>query len=263
MGKPRPRSVRFVLILFAFSFFRAFAFSTGSPNDQHPTPNALAQRLDAVSRRHLGTPYRLDPLGEGTAGTVDRDPLYTWRCADCVTFVEQSLAEALAAKPADVPDVLRRIRYRGGIVSFETRNHYMVADWLPNNRWGVTDITVSVGGSACRVTEKRIDRAALMRQRGGDPAKVRPAERLRITYVPRAALLARLGLIPNASLLLLITARPGIDVSHVGLIFARGNARIFRHASELRGRVIEEPLAAYLARAPGSVVGAKVCGFRG
>src|SRR5438067_7878378 len=94
------------------------------PATPHRAPAGLAARLEAVSRRHLGTPYRLDPLGEGPGGAVDRDPLYTWRCADCVTFVEECLAEALAPAAAGVPDMLRRIRYRDGRVAFESRNHY-------------------------------------------------------------------------------------------------------------------------------------------
>src|SRR5262249_48748614 len=132
-----------------------------------------------------------------------------------------------------------------------------------NNRWCVAEITAAVGGSDCGTMEKVIDRQALMRQRGGDASRVRPAERLRTAYVPRAALPAHLGALPNGSLLLMMTSRPGIFVSHVGFVFVRNGERRFRHASELRGRVIEEPLAAHLQRAQRTVVGAKVCAMHG
>jgi hypothetical protein len=34
---------------------------------------------------------------------------------------------------------------------------------------------------------------------------------------------------------------------------------MFRHASQRRGRVVDEPLAEYLRRAPARIVGVKVC----
>jgi N-acetylmuramoyl-L-alanine amidase-like len=223
------------------------------------TPAPLAVRLEAVSRRHLGTRYRLDPLGEGPQGTVDQDPLWTWDAVDCVTYVEQCLAEALAPQAKAGQDLLRRIRYRDGVVSFETRNHYMLADWLPHNRALVEDVTGRVGGSACRQIEKSIDRAALLRARGGDPRAGGAPERLSVRYLPRAAVAAHLGRIPDGSLLILVSSRPGIDAAHVGFVFARGPDRIFRHASQRRGRVFEEPLTRFLAGAPQHMIGIKVC----
>src|SRR5207248_10807220 len=131
-------------------------------------------------------------------------------------------------------DLLRRIRYRGGVVAFEARNHFMVADWLPHNRAFVEDITARVGGSACRQIEKTIDRAALLRARGGDPRAGGAPQRLAVRYLPRAAVAAHLDRIPDGSLLILVTARPGSDAAHVGFVFARGRERIFRHASQRR-----------------------------
>jgi D-alanyl-D-alanine carboxypeptidase/D-alanyl-D-alanine-endopeptidase (penicillin-binding protein 4) len=215
--------------------------------------------LEAVSRRHLGTRYRLDPLGEGPGGSVDRDPLSTWEAVDCVTYVEQCLAEALAPAGQPAADLLRRIRYHDGVVSFETRNHYMLADWLPHNHAIVEEITGRVGGSACRRIEKTIDRAALLRARGGDPRAGGAPEHLVVRYLPRGAVAAHLGSIPDGSLLILVSSRPGIDAAHVGFVFARGRDRIFRHASQRRGRVIDEPLLQFLATAPRQMIGIEVC----
>lgn len=225
------------------------------------TDPALAARLAAVSKKHLGTTYRLDPLGEGPQGRVDRDPLKSWKAADCVTFVEQCLAEAIAPTPGDVDDVLRRIRYRDGKVAFESRNHYTVADWLPNNRWFVRDVTAQVGGSDCKSMTKIIDRAALFKQRGGDPALGGAPERLSSPYLPRALVPRHIASIPDASLLILVTGRPGIFASHVGFVFVGNGERIFRHASQRHGRVVDEPLLSFLRTAPRSVVGVKVCVF--
>src|SRR5262245_6777808 len=130
--------------------------AVGAARSEQASRPSLAQRLDRVSAARLGTLYQADPLGEGPGGTVDRDPLMTWSGVDCVTYVEQCLAEALVRPGEDAAALLQRIRYRNGVVSFETRNHFMLADWLPNNRWFAADVTARVGGSDCRTIQKTI-----------------------------------------------------------------------------------------------------------
>ncbi len=227
------------------------------------TPRPLAARLELVSRRRLGVRFKMDPLGEGPEGTVDRDPLKSWSAVDCFTFMEQCLAEALAPAAGPADDLLRRIRYRDGVVSFETRNHDTVADWLPANEWCAADITSLVGGAACRTMAKTVDRAAVFRRRGGDPAAGGPPHRLATRYIPRDVLPRLQGAVPSGSMLVFVQDRPGTFAMHCALVFARGDgSRFIRHASQFRGRVLEEPLAAYLARASKRVVGAMVIAFR-
>ena len=146
---------------------------------------SLADRIVAISARYRGTPYRRDPLGEGPAGAVDRDPLICTTGVDCQTYVEQVLAAAIAPRPADVLAWLTRIRYRDGVVGFGTRNHYMVSDWLPHNRWLIHDRTDEVGGKSTRPMEKRIDRAAFFRAHGApELGHGIPPERSRTTVHP-------------------------------------------------------------------------------
>ncbi|MCX5790345.1 MAG: DUF1460 domain-containing protein [Elusimicrobia bacterium] len=53
----------------------------------HAAHPALADRIDAVSERFLGVPYKLGPMGEGDGGDFERKPLYSFRELDCTTFV--------------------------------------------------------------------------------------------------------------------------------------------------------------------------------
>jgi hypothetical protein len=227
------------------------------------TPAALAARLEAASRRHLGAKYCLDPLGEGPGGTIDRDPLSSWAGVDCLTYVEQCLAEALAPDAGAVAATLQRIRYRGGEVRFEARNHETVADWLPNNRWCARDITRAVGGDACRVMTKTWDRAAFFRRRGGAPAAGGAPQTLKTDYLPRESLPALTSRIPTGSMAIFVQSRPGIFAAHVGFLFTGSDGvRRLRHASQRRGRVVEEPLVTFLAHAGREVVGLKIVAFQ-
>lgn len=224
-------------------------------------PADLTRRIVAISARYRGTPYRRDPLGEGPTGRVDRDPLICTTGVDCQTYVEQVLAEALANRSEAVLPWLTRIRYRNGIVGFGTRNHYMVADWLPHNGWLIRDRTGEIAGGRARRMVKVIDRAAFFRAHGApELGRGIPPEREQTLYLPRAAISAVAARIPQGAVLIWVQNRPGIIAAHCGFAIrdARG-ALLFRHASELRGRVLDEPLLAYARRAPARIVGLKVC----
>ncbi len=51
------------------------------------------ERLDAISRSHLGARYLLDCLGEGTG--IDPDPPFALTTVDCQTLLEQLMADAV------------------------------------------------------------------------------------------------------------------------------------------------------------------------
>lgn len=238
----------------------ATAAPTGPPPPATPPP--IAARLAQVSRAYLGTPYRLDPLGEGPAGTVDRDPLFDRGHVDCMTFVEQVLAEATAPRPADLPDRLRRIRYQDGVVGFRTRNHFTVTDWLPHNDWLVQDVTEALGHGRTREMVKVIDHAAFFRGHHCDPqGAIR--ERTVTRYIPREALPALVDAVPSGTLAIMVQQKPGIIAAHCGWLLRQpGQPLMLRHASSLRGRVVDEPLLTYLRRQPRQIVGLKLCVVR-
>jgi hypothetical protein len=222
---------------------------------------ALGRHIDQVSASYLGSPYARDPLGEGPGARPDPDPLFRRDRVDCVTFVEQVLAEAMARASQDHLALLTRLRYRGGVVGFATRNHYMVSDWLRHNRWCVADVTSIVGEGGTRQMAKIIDRAAFFRRRGAPEEAARaPVERSVTSYVPRAGIATALDRFPDVALLIWVQDRPGIIAAHCGFAIRREDGVLFfRHASERRGRVLEEPLLAYLRAAPRRIVGVKVC----
>lgn len=110
------------------------------------------QRIAQASAALLGKPYRVDPLGEGESGTLDRDPVWRDDAFDCLTFVETTIALARSADEREAAASLQRLRYRDGVVSFGTRNHFPEADWLPNNMASgqVRDISADVAAELRR-----------------------------------------------------------------------------------------------------------------
>ena len=208
------------------------------------TRATVAEKIAAYSELALGTPYASDSLGEGSGGACDRDPLMDLSRADCVTFCEQMLALAVSNNYEQAFRTLQRIRYRGGVISFATRNHFVMADWLPNNGWLLKDITADIGGRLCREMTKTIDRKGFAASRGCAEAADRPEpQRMSVRYIPARHLPAAAARLKGSEILVLITAGEGIFASHLGFIIRSGDGTtLFRHASSIHKRVEDEPL---------------------
>ena len=107
-------------------------------------------RVEYISGKFLGTAYKLDGFGEGEKGDYDQDPLYRFDAFDCTTLVETITALALSSNFEDFKNTLDRIRYKDGLVSYVTRNHFPSLDWIPNNvdAGFYEDITAAVAQEA-------------------------------------------------------------------------------------------------------------------
>jgi hypothetical protein len=236
------------------------------PALQESAGASLYRRVEAASRRYMGTPYRLFPLGEGSAKLGSPKPLVDERHVDCMTYVEQALAHALASRPSEVAPLLQRIRYRDGHIRFGARNHYLLADWLPNNSWLVKDDTRRVGGKEARTVEKVLDRGLPAREgnlpqwreslpaRGGRTAET-------VTYIPSSSVPGCMSRFPEAAIVAFVSPRKSMDASHVGFVFRR-NGWTLRHASSTRGKVIDEPFLDYVKRRGRGILGVAVLDVR-
>src|SRR3954471_24413100 len=98
--------------------------------EAHKLP--FSARIDALSSLFLGVPYTDLPLGDGEAGP-EPGPLFRTDGVDCQTHVETVLAMANARSLDQAKTVLTDIRYADGKPSFQTRNHFTEAQWLPAN----------------------------------------------------------------------------------------------------------------------------------
>ena len=188
-------------------------------------------RLERVSRSLLGRPYRSAPLGGGP-GVPEK--LVAGRDAfDCVTYVEMVLAAAFTRGEGDFRRRLCRLRYAGGRVSWEARNHYMV-DWLRNARRSGLVREVALGPGS--VTRRR-----LLDVVPGLVPRTRTIRAFPKRLVARAAPKLRTG-----DLICFASTRAHLDVFHCGLIVQDGGRLLLRHASKSRERVVEQGLFEFL-----------------
>ena len=197
-------------------------------------PN-VSERIDFISRKLLGIRYQADTLIGGPKHPekfVVRDDAF-----DCVTFCEVVLAAAIARDMAGFETSLRRIRYDHGNVQYDQRNHYF-ADWCKRNI--ENGICRSVAIEPSIVIDKTL---TWHREFGKHPVS--------IVAIAKETLLESAKLLAPGDIIGFTSQRAGLDYYHTGLVaFGKTGELLLRNASQSRGRVVEDKMAAFVSVNP-------------
>jgi hypothetical protein len=187
-------------------------------------------RMEKVSEYFLGRPY--------ITGLLDSETGEERFCKrfdgfDCVTYVETVLAAALSRGPDQFAEILRKIRYRNGNVTWLDRNHYMTLWVKRNQRQGFVHLLRFNTGTVHK------DRVLSVLQ-GYPPVKVK-FECLQKKFISRNH-----NRIHSGDIILFGSTRIHLDVFHVGLLVRKGEEIFLRHAARSRGKVVEQTLGSFL-----------------
>ena len=191
----------------------------------------ISQRIDFISSALLGLKYQAHTL----IGGPNRPEVLVVRedAFDCVTYCETVLAAALVKDVAAFQAALRRIRYDRGQVAWDRRNHYF-AEWGKRN----------VENGICRRVPMEpavdIDKTVSWYPNLG-------RRQVSMRAIPRATLMANRRLLTSGDIIGFVSQRPSLDFYHTGFVVLKGGAVMLRHASQSRGRVIEETMDTFIA----------------
>jgi hypothetical protein len=195
----------------------------------------VSERIAFISGKLLGTRYRGDTL----IGSPKRPEQFVVRddAFDCVTFCEVVLAAALARDPAEFETELRRIRYEGGEVSYNKRNHYF-ADWYKRNIENGICRPVAIEPSV------RYEKTLTWhREFGKHPVS--------ITAIDKSTMLDKKALLAPGDIIGFTSRRAGLDYYHTGLIaFAKNGDLLLRSAALSKGRALDQKMTAFIAGNP-------------
>ncbi len=170
---------------------------------------STGSRIDVLSRQFLGLPYQINPL-IGSAATPE---VFTASLEgfDCVTYIETIHALSRSSSVDEFVEWLRKIRYQGGQVAWERRNHYMT-----------------------------------VKQRTLDSVPGLPQARARFQCVPKTSI-RKLGKhLQTGDLIFFASTRKHLDIFHCGILVRDGDRLLIRHASRSRGNVVEQELNEFL-----------------
>ena len=211
----------------------------------------LPDRMKAISQPWVGEAgYLLGALGE--ASGIDPQPVTRYDVFDCLTFVEEVMALAMAADPARAHEVRMALRYRDGAPwTYENRRHFMLAEWIPGTvaeGW-TEDITASIPGAEPRTKTVTDTTWSGWSQRKGFPLTDErlPTGTLDFHVLPLDVAEQDMDAIPDGALVFTVRQlRPQVPiaVTHVG-IKVPADRPTLRHASRLGKKGVKDSSLAW------------------
>ena len=223
------------------------------------TAKTGTETITDIGRQFLGSPYAPHTLDI----YANEQLVVNFRSFDCTTYLETVLALSLAGN--DVANrqnqavleqtfrkYLTKLRYRDGQISgYGSRLHYF-SDWLRDNeRQGLIrevtseltgSMTVSKPLSYMTTTTKKFPQLrnpALYRQMTQIETSL---SKQAFSFIPGNRIAEVEAQLQDGDIIMLMAARPGLDMRHVGLAVRQPNGRIhLLHASSEAGKVTITP----------------------
>jgi len=220
---------------------------------------SVGELILKIGNDFKGTPY----VGNTLDRTLEEDLVVNLRELDCTTFVENCLAIARTIKSGKTTfesftNELEKIRYRNGQLNgYVSRLHYF-SEWITNNaeKGIVEDMSSKIGGVKRPVVlnfmSTHPDSYPQIKANQAMIKEIRQIE-LKVSagsffYIQKEKIALHEKDIHDGDIVALVTKIPGMDVSHVGILFKK-EGRVFLLHAPLSGGQVETtkvPLADYL-----------------
>ena len=207
-------------------------------------------RIVSISSHFIDTPYAANTL---IGGPQEPEQLVINLAGfDCFTLLDVVEALRRSSVAEDLPEQLKKVRYRDATVAYEKRRHFF-SDWVADETAAISDVTAEVGLGRAKHVLKQLNRKS-----DGAPWLPEIAVTAReIYYIPARDIDTEVVAALNSGDYVGIYSHlAGLDVSHTGLIVKSAGKVMLRHVSFRNGveRVVDENLLDYLQHTPGLVV---------
>ncbi|MFO0753089.1 MAG: DUF1460 domain-containing protein [Thermodesulfovibrionales bacterium] len=212
--------------------------------------SGAGRRIAFLSGSFLGAAYReatLSPPGAAAEElTINLEEM------DCFTFIDSVEAMRLSSSFQEFARTLERVRYRAGLVSYASRNHFFT-DWPESNAEHIADATPLIGERRTVTVQKRLNE----REDGALLLPGIPTRDRTVSFIPSGAVdEGVVGALKTGDYLGIYSGAPELDVSHVGIFIRTESMICLRHASSAQGvrKVVDQDFRDYLRGKPGIVV---------
>ncbi len=208
------------------------------PYLQYTIPE-IHERIKHLARKSLGQPYDIYLLGEYPTEIYDEQPLFCLDKSDCVVFTEHILAMAMGHDWQSFFSILQRIRYKDGIISYITRNHFSEYDWGPNNAWIADNITDKLAGKYVETDTAYIDKGRFFKRRGV-PYHIEK-DSIIWSYIPMKAMPLVLNKLQTGDIVNVVRGyKAGRWIGHFGMVMKDDDGTVyFLHSTN--PKVIQQP----------------------
>jgi hypothetical protein len=203
----------------------------------------IGQRLIKAAQEHLGKPY----IGHTLDKTMEEKLVVRMDGFDCTTLVETVVAEVLL--PMDIKAHVQKTRYRNGeITDYASRIHYFT-EWIYENQKNgiVTDLTPSIPCSkpyafTANFMSKNRTKYNQLKTDDVQLQKIKDME-ARINkyawmYIPKSEINKCKSEINHGDIVVITTNISGLETSHLGFAYKKGEEIHLLHASSDEKKVV-------------------------
>jgi len=203
----------------------------------------ITERMSFYSEMFLGMPYGLTCVGDGPYALYDTKPLLTFDTTNCMVFCEDVLALSISDSYENFFNNLQQIRYKDGVIGMKTRNHYTMADWLPENSWLLHDVAKEVAGSKAKTLTRTISHKKFFAGKGiEDMRYVKDDRTMTINYIPFDALIDAIKNFKDGDILALMFRNlDNIFSAHMLMAYNTANGMVIRESSLSKSTVLDTP----------------------
>jgi len=203
----------------------------------------ITERINFYSEKFLGTPYNSRCVGDGPYALLENWPLVNFKETNCMAYCEHVLALSISDSWDNFFNNLQHIRYKDGIIGMRTRNHYTMADWLPENAWLLEHVSRKVGGKYTREVTRTISHIKFFKQKGiKDLRYVKPDRTITLDYVPKEVLKkVKKKVKPGDVLALIYANKADIFSAHMLIVAQRDGQLVIRESSNSKMTTFETP----------------------
>ena len=203
----------------------------------------VSDKIKIYSDYFLEMPYKLTCAGDGPYALYEPWPLVNFRQTNCMVLCEHVLALSISDSWDNFFNNLQQIRYKDGMIGMRTRNHYTMADWLPQNRWLLGDVTEKVGGNFIKSVTRTISHKKFFAGKGiSDMRDVLPDRELSVDYIPFKELPNIENNLRNGDIAALIFAgKEDIFSAHMMIIVEEDGQKYIREAAMSKMTTLDTP----------------------
>ena len=212
------------------------------------TSMTVNEKMNYFSAYFLGVPYNIHCVGDGPYALYEPWPLVNFKETNCMAFCEHVLALAISDNWNNFFNNLQQIRYRDGLIGMKTRNHYTMADWLPENSWLLEDVSTKVGESYTKTVTRTISHRQFFADKGiSDTTYTLPDRTLSIDYIPLDDCFNVINKLETGDILSLIFAKlDNIFSAHLVMVVDAGNGMLIRESSNSKMTTFDTPIKEWI-----------------
>lgn len=210
----------------------------------------ITDRIAYYSDLFLGMPYSWTSTGDGEWALYEKWPLMNLDSTNCMVYCEHVLALSISDSWDHFFNNLQHIRYQNGIIGMRTRNHYTMADWLPENTWLLDDVSRRVGGRYTQTMTRTISHETFFGEKGiTDLRYVKPDRKITINYIPMKNLDKIKNQLENGDIAsLLIADKTDIFSAHMVMVIKKNGELTIRESSNSIWSTFDTPWDEWLKK---------------